>query len=85
MRVQGVLDSFPAWAASATNGAAEVFLADVLGGKVQRPPVADAPTLFDSVGGFPLPWEWAVETVMLRLALPVVSDPADPMSTRAML
>jgi len=80
-----VLDSFAAWSASGTNGPAEVFLAEVLAGKVQRPPAEDAPTLFDAFGGAPLPWSWAVETVMLRLALPVIGDRRDPRSTRALL
>lgn len=85
-RVQGVLDSYAAWATSAVNAAAEVFLADVLGGNVQQPPTTDgAPTLFDMAGGPSLPWEWAVEAVMLRLASPVVVDGDDPRSKQALV
>ena len=44
-----------------------------------------APTLFDSAGGPPLPWEWAVEAVTLRLSFPFVVAPEDPRSKQALV
>lgn len=85
MRAQAVLDSFGVWSTSRADAAAEVFLADVLGGDVQRPPTEESPTLFDPVGGSALPWAWAVEAVTLRLAFPVVVDRGDPRSDQALV
>lgn len=69
-RAQAVLDAFRSWATHNDPAYAEVFLAEVQRGRVPRPPVPEEPTLFDGLGGLPLPWSWAVETVMLRLSWP---------------
>lgn len=84
-RAQAVLDSFAAWRTLEPDRPSEVFLAEVLAGKVRRPVNDDAPSLFDAVGGPPLPWSSAVETVMLRLALPVLVDGDDPRSSQALV
>ena len=80
-RAQAVLDGFAAWSASGPDNRAEVFLAEVLAGRVERPPSAEDPTLFE----LPLQWPWAVETVMLRLALPIPTAENDSLRTKAML
>src|SRR4051812_40105022 len=69
-RAQAVLDTFAAWQAVGPELRAEVFLAEVLAGEVRGAP-APMPALFDA----PLSWHWAVEAVMLRLALPVATSP----------
>jgi hypothetical protein len=73
-RAQGVLDAYACWTQAHRDGYPEQFLAAVERGEVKRPPTVEAPTLFDAQGGPPLPWAWAVETVMLRLSWPQPAD-----------
>jgi hypothetical protein len=80
-RAQAVLDCFAAWSAAEPDNRAEVFLAEVLAGRVERPPQPEDPTLF----ALPLQWPWAVETVMLRLALPIPTAENDPLRTNAIV
>jgi hypothetical protein len=54
---------------------------EVLAGRVACPPRPDDPTLFE----LPLQWPWAVETVMLRLAVPEPTAPNDPLRTKALV
>jgi hypothetical protein len=67
-RVRGVLDAFRAWRKIAGQPLSEAFLALVREGRIRRPVDPQRPTLFDHEGGPMLPWPWAVEAVMLRLA-----------------
>jgi hypothetical protein len=69
-RVHAVLSAFQAWASTQTTPWTETFLALVREGKISQTPDPNVPTLFDDLGGPPLPWSWAVETVMLRIAAP---------------
>jgi hypothetical protein len=84
-RVRAVLRTFASWSAERPGGAAEVFLAEVLAGTIKRTPTKDAPTLFDADGGPPLPWDWAVEAVQLRLAQLTSIDAPEQLRTEALV
>jgi hypothetical protein len=71
-RCNSVLAAYRQWLSANPNGTAEPFLAEVLAGRVHVPVDPSRPTLYDSAGGPPLPWQWAVEAVAIRLANPVV-------------
>lgn len=83
-RVRAVLDAYADWCQRHPAGGAELFLAAVKQGAVMMRPRADEPSLFDAAGGAPLPWHWAVETVVLRLAWPDIGDPWQHNDVRVM-
>jgi hypothetical protein len=76
-RVHAVLGAYRQWCDAADRPLSERFLALVKEGVIRQVPDPTAPTLFDEIGGTPLPWSWAVETVMLRLAAPTPPPAAD--------